>query len=564
MVTVADQFVPRFYQQESLTSTQRALLVDRACVPAIELPTGAGKSWVLAMLARWAVSLNGRVLLIAHRKELLKQNGDKIEQLINQDVGYVSAGLRRSDYDHQVVCAGVQTLFRRLEKVGDRNLILVDEAHLISDDEMSMFRQCINAFPQARVVGLTATPYRTGTGSIVTNGIFTSIVYRANVRELINKKFLSPLTTKPTNVSISSRGLQSVRGEYLASQQEAIFLDRLEETCLEIVSATTDRKAILVFAVTVEHAERVREELERLTCEQVGLVTGQTIPLERQATLHAFQQGKIRICVNVSVLTTGYDNPRIDAICILRCTKSPGLNAQICGRGFRLSPGKQDCLILDFGKNIERHGPLDSKFYGKIQVRGGGGEAPLKQCPECGAANHAAVKLCEDCGFHFQTQNHLKPSHDTEFEQDAEILTGGKDSESAKYYVETVTYRRHQKRDSDSVTLCVSYLVAPVSKDKPANLFQTKMIAEYVCFEHEGYAREKARSWWSQRSRFDFPATVNEAIDAINSHKIRAPSHFRAIQDGRFYRITELVFPDEKPEPDQWHNVPFRESDVPF
>jgi DNA repair protein RadD len=563
-------FTPRPYQLASFEATQRALLCDRECVPAIELPTGAGKSWVLAMLAQWAVKpeLSGRVLLIAHRKELLAQNGEKIEQLTGKEVGYVSAGLRREDYDHQIICAGVQTLYRRLDEVGERNLILVDEAHLISDDELSMFRQCIEAFPNARVVGLTATPYRTGTGSIVDNGIFTSIVYRANVRELINKGYLSRLTTTPTSVSISSQGLQTSRGEYLASQQAERFLSQLTETCAEIVAATADRKAVLVFCVTVEHAEQVRDELENLTGERVGLVTGHTIALERASTLHAFQSGDIQICVNVSVLTTGYDNPRIDAICILRCTKSPGLNAQICGRGFRIAQGKDDCLILDFGKNIERHGPLDSKWYGQIEYcRGGDGESPLKICPNCEATNHAAVKVCEDCGLEFVSKETVKPNHGTHYERDANILTNGDEknkSDRKKYYVETITYRRHGKTGApESVTLCVSYLATPVDV-KPGNIFGSKMISEYVCFEHEGFARTKAEQWWTMRSHAEVPDTVDEAIDAINSNVIRTPSHFTATQDGRFYRITELIFPDERPEPVEWHDMSFHESDVPF
>lgn len=562
---VTSLFSPRDYQHEAYSETQRALLQDRDCVPLIDLPTGSGKSWVIAMLTAWAVGLGGRVLVLANRKELLKQNGEKIEQLIDQKVGYVSSGLRRWDYKHQVVCAGVQTLYRCVEKVGDINLIIIDEAHLISPENNSMFRVIIEAFDQARSIGLTATSYRTDGGSIVDNGIFTQIVYRANVRELINKGYLSRLTTKPTSVSISSKGLRSSRGEYLASQQEDIFLGRLTETCKEIVSATADRKTILVFCITVAHAEAVRAELESLTGERIGLLTGHTIPLERLSILNDFQAGKIRFLVNIAVLTTGYDNPRIDAICILRCTKSPGLNAQICGRGFRVAEGKEDCLILDFGKNIERHGPLDSKWYGQMENRRGGGEAPLKICPNCEAINHAAVKVCEDCGHQFVSKETIEPNHDSKFDENASILTNGKESKASEYFVEEISYRKHVKRGAvpESVSVCCNYLVTDCDGGA-GNLFLAKMISEYVCFEHTGYARSKAEQWWRVRSSAPVPDTVDEALNLINRHLIRPPSHITAKQEGRFHRIVSVEFSDPKPEPAEWQQTPYRVEHTPF
>ena len=201
--------------------------------------------------------------------------------------------------------------------------------------------------------------------------------------------------------------------------------------------------------------------------------------------------------MNVNVLTTGFDAPNIDCIAMLRPTNSPGLYYQMVGRGFRLHPGKDNCLVLDFGGNILRHGPVDA-----VRVRDparGTGEAPAKECPECQAVIHAAYAVCPECGHEFPPPE--RERHDRRA-SDAAILSG-QVTETEYEVIETV-YRVHTKYDAPEEhpkTMRVDYRVG-----------LSEWQSEWVCFEHTGYARAKAEAWWRERSRQPVPQTATEAV----------------------------------------------------
>jgi len=180
----------------------------------------------------------------------------------------------------------------------------------------------------------------------------------------------------------------------------------VRSACREIIEHSADRHSVLIFASGVKHAQHVQRILGEMSHE-CGFVCGETLPFERAETLQRFKNGDLKYLVNVNVLTTGFDAPNIDCVAMLRPTNSPGLYYQMVGRGFRLYPDKDDCLVLDFGGNILRHGPVDD-----LQVKEpgqGNGEAPAKECPECNAVIHAAYAICPECGYEFpppQRQQH--------------------------------------------------------------------------------------------------------------------------------------------------------------
>ncbi|NLF33152.1 MAG: hypothetical protein GX591_19985, partial [Planctomycetes bacterium] len=319
------------------------------------------------------------------------------------------------------------------------------------------------------------------------------------VRELIVQGYLCPLKTKAGRQKADTSGLHIRGGEFIAGEVEALMdADLLvQSACREIVDHTRDRHSVLVFASGVQHALHVQRVLGQIGFE-CGFVCGDTLPFERAETLRRFKDGELKFLVNVNVLTTGFDAPNIDCVALLRPTMSPGLYYQMVGRGFRLHPSKTNCLVLDFGGNILRHGPVDAL---EIQDRpSGNGEAPAKECPQCQAVIHAAYAVCPDCGHEFPPPE--RERHDRQAST-AGILTGEVTQET--HEVSEVQYSIHRKRgapEDHPRTLRVDYRCG-----------LNTHFSEWVCPEHVGYARAKFEAWWRARSNEPFPSTVEEAHD---------------------------------------------------
>jgi len=534
----------RWYQLEACRAAWNYLCTSQGN-PVIVLPTGAGKSLVIADLCREAIQRHGgRVVCLAHRKELLQQNAEKIRTLAGLDVGVYSAGLGRRDTDHDVLVAGIQSVFRRAAEFGQRHLVLIDEVHLVPHDGEGMYRKFLDDLrainPWVRMVGLTATPYRLDCGPLCRpDGLFQRVCYSAPIRRLIDEGYLCRLTTRPAETQVDTSGLKIRAGEFAANEAERLFSNVTGAACQEIVRAAAGRRSVLVFASGVGHADQVAACLEKMTGERVGVVTGETWEMERAASLADFRAGRLRWLINCEVLTTGFDAPNIDAIAVLRATMSPGLFAQIVGRGFRMCDGKDDCLILDFGGNIRRHGPIDSPEYGVQDKRQRvAGEAPTKRCPNCEAEVLIGATECRDCGFAFPRERDA--SHDAK-PDDAQILT-----EPEVWLVETVRYATHYKRNSPESppTLRVDYDCRREGAD--GNL-TTEVISEWVCLEHEGFARKKAERWWRARSVLEPPDAIPDAVDLCRRGAVAVPRNITAVRQGRFWRVLSADI-DERPE----------------
>ncbi len=541
----------RWYQSEANTAAWQ-FISDGRGNPLIVLPTGAGKSIVIALLIRQAVEWGQRVLVVAHRKELLQQNADKIQRLTGLKVGINSAGLNERDIDSTVICAGIQSVYRDAAEFGRRGLVVIDEAHLISDDGGSMYRQFLDGLQQYNrrlfCVGLTATPYRTGEGSLAGEGkLFSGICYEAKTGALIEAGFLSRLTNNPADSQADLKGVKVRGGEFVAAEMEAAFTGDqiIHDAVCELTIACEHRKSILVFCAGVHHAEQVALALRDLTGQDVGLVTGETHAMERQRVLSDFRAGTLRWCVNVDVLTTGFDAPGIDAVAVLRATMSPGLFAQIVGRGLRIAEGKTDCLILDFGGNLQRHGALDADDYGISKPRNSdGSEAPSKVCPKCKNEVYLSAVKCSECGHLFVRQMDQGPRHGDEIDTTSSIVGA---PEPQWYDVQEVNWHLHQKKTTPGKppTLCVSYYVS--DDTMPAGNLGWIVVREWVCFEHEGFALSKAFAWWDARSIQPFPASVAEAITALNHGSCRKPSRLLVKKEGQWDKIVQAEFTEEKP-----------------
>ena len=523
----------RYYQSEAVEAAFGYLCTNQGN-PVISLPTGAGKSVVVAELARRAVEdYGGRVLILQHRKELVEQNAEKVSKLYGKPIGINSAGLRRHATDEDVVLGGIQTVYNKANLFGRRNLVIVDEVHLVPNDGEGMYRTFFDELrqinPGFRVVGLTATPYRTGEGAIVSKGgLFQDLCYDAPVKDLIDKGYLCKLTNKLTRNEADTSKLHLRGGEFILSEMQQLFsqLDATQAACREVVEATSGRRSVIVFCSGVSHAIEVADILSSLTGDRADVISGETIDLERAASIEGFRTGKIRFLVNVDVLTTGFDAPGVDCVVLLRATNSPGLYYQMVGRGLRTAPTKRDCLILDFGGNLRRHGPIDAIDFGARAARKAGNapvDGPKKECPACREEIPASCRIC-DCGFEFPKPS---PSLDGQADDVSQII-----SEPIYFSVSSIYYALHRKEGKPD-SMRVDYTC-----QRDGNLEET--ISEWVCVEHDGFAHRKAALWWALRSNNDLPQTATEAIAIAEAGGVAAPRNMTACKHGRFWRVMDV------------------------
>lgn len=549
----------RYYQREAIDAAYD-FLRRRKDNPCIVLPTGAGKTPVMAQLCHDVVSRwNGRVIVLSHVKELIEQTSKTLSEWFpDLNVGVYSAGLNKRDTKSDVLVAGIQSIYKRgLQIAGSNpfNIVLVDEAHRIPTEGEGMYRQLLKdlavASPRIRVIGLTATPYRLKGGYVCGPDHFLNdICYEAGVKELIAKGYLCPLVSKQSVHSVDSDQLGTRNGEFRAEDLSQAFDgdEVVEQACDEIVKRTLERKSIIIFCCDVKHAEHVQQCLHEMTEEQIGLVTGDSS--DRDETIDAFKKGRIRFLVNVNVLTEGFDARQVDCVVLLRSTLSPGLYYQMVGRGLRTHDAKADCLVLDFGGNVLRHGCIDA-----IQIKSGtvgSGDKPSKVCEQCQEVVGAGYQICPVCGHEFPQREERGPNHEAR-SYDTPITTD--QIKGIRWEISEVCYYEHVKRGADEGTprtMRVDYFAK----------FE-KVCSEWVCIEHEGWAREKALQWWSERCGLPMPDTAAEAAQLGQAGAIAAPIaiHTHKLPGEKFtniikYELGEIPNPSTMVEvEDEWGQV---------
>ena len=538
--------------------------------PCVVIPTAGGKTPVIATICRDAAARwNGRVLILAHVKELLEQAADKLHTVCPEvNFGVYSAGLKRRDTEHPVIVAGIQSVYKRACELDAFDLIIVDESHLIPPDGEGMYQQfladarIIN--PRVRTIGLTATPFRLKSGLICgPDNILNAVCYEVGVRELIRGGYLCPLVTKAGVRKADIEALHLRGGEFVAEEVERLMdQDELvESACREIIEYTRDRRAVLIFASGIAHAEHIQRVFEKKYQLECGLVCGQTPAEKRNELLARFRGGPagrlfdpepLKYLVNVNVLTTGFDAPNIDCVAVLRPTMSPGLWYQMVGRGFRLHPAKQNCLVLDFGGNALRHGPVDQIRIGDVNAESAGSEAPSKECEKCHAVVAAGCTECPECGHPFPARE--RANHEATASTEG-VLSGEVTNET--FVVRDVYYTVHRKRGADDNaprTLRVDYRIG-------MNRWQS----EWVCVEHDGYARWKAEQWWRARSNDPFPDSAEHAVDIANAGGLAETKAItvRRVAGEPYERIVDCEL-GPKPEAVQLADSRIDDDDIPF
>lgn len=400
----------RPYQQEAFDA---AMSWIRTCLDPciIGAATGSGKSHIIAAIAHEIHKISGKkILCIAPSGELVEQNHSKYIATGNPASIY-SATLGRKDMHNAVVFGTPQTVVNSLRKFGASfAAVVVDEAHGITPTLLKIINHIKSQNDKLRIIGLSATPYRLGTGYIYANhyqhGImedaiepfFHTMVYDIGARYLIDMGYLTPPVFEATPEHYDTSGLVKSRtGQWTKGSIDEAFTGKGRKTSLivsDIVEKSRNRCGVIIFASSVQHAKEVMESLPPALS---AMVTGNTAKDERRHIIKAFKEKRIKYLVNVSVLTTGFDAPHIDVIAILRATESVALLQQIIGRGLRIEDGKDDCLILDYAENIERHCQGGDVFDPTITARVSIPGDPMRViCPICHFENLFGARKNEE------------------------------------------------------------------------------------------------------------------------------------------------------------------------
>ena len=493
-----------------------------------------------------------RMMLLTHVKELIEQNHKSLLQLWpSAPIGIFSAGLGLKEAYAPLVFGGIASVKNSIGDLGHRDLLFIDECHLLSPNENSMYQQVIKELkivnPNLKVIGLSATPFRMGQGMLTDGGIFTDIVYDLTgigpFNQLIDDCYLCPLIPKKTESVIDVSDVRQLASDFNQGDLAKAVTHQgiTQRAIVETMDLARDRKSWVVFGAGIENCEQLTDKFNAAGV-ATTVVHSKLTDEQRADRLAAFKAGRFRAIVSNNILTTGFDHPQIDCIIDLRPTTSVVLHVQKYGRGTRpyFHPsfsfdqlrdldnrkraiqmgGKLNCIVLDFAGNTNRLGPINDPRIPRKKGKGTG-EVPVKLCPHCGAYNHTVARYCCDCGKEFIFRVKIKPTASTE------DIIAVPDSKIELLKVNSVSRKIHNKIGSKP-SLQVQYLCG------------MKLYSSYLCFEHTGLAKHRAHEWWRQHSADEIPKTTHEAYDKFS--KCRVAKQIKVDSTGKYPQIMEYLF----------------------
>ncbi len=573
----------RDYQKQAVENTIKFFQKKRE--PAvIVLPTGAGKSLVIAELARIA---KGRVLVLAHVKELVEQNYEKYRSY-GLSAGIFSASLGKKDWDQKAIFGSVQSVARAPDEFfNDFSLLVIDECHRVADEGATQYQEVIKKLqdrnPNIFILGLTATPYRLGVGWIFEYSqageiktdkkrFFKQCVYELPLAYMIRHNYL----TIPVKVDIpvtcyDFSELTEKGGMFSTAEIEEILKSQKRLTPFIIknivdITERFQRKGVMIFSSSVKHAEEI---MTYLPPEDSRIVLGDTDMKDRSQIIEDFKRRKFKYLVNVSVLTTGFDAPHVDVIAILRPTESNSLYQQIIGRGLRLSEDKKDCYVLDYtGMGHDIFAPeISDKRPAKDTV------PVIVPCPKCDFENNfwgypdpdgyviehfgrkckgaiQDLKTLEivPCGFRFR----YKLCHACGSEND---VTARECEKCKAVLIDADAKLKQAKLSKNFHVLTPDKITFEERADKNSNPYLEiryyDFNAEYVSEAHffnnpSAIKKFNINFLRSHLRRPELAVDLNTPQEVIKYQKLfRLPSFVIARKQDKFWKITEKVFAEE-------------------
>lgn len=573
----------RPYQRQAVENSIAYFRLKRE--PAvIVLPTGAGKSLVIAEMARVA---KGRVLVLAHVKELVEQNHSKYESY-GLKAGVYSAGLNKKESQEKVIFGSIQSVARADHHFFENfTLLIIDECHRVALEDESQYQVVVKKLqasnPKLCILGLTATPYRLGMGWIYNEShqgvvhtqekrFFRRCVFELPLDYMIKQGFLNPPVKIDIPVTCYDFSELTETGRmYTQAQLEKILKSQRRLTPLIIkniidITERYDRQGVMIFSSTVNHAKEI---LGYLPDGQGKIILGDTNDDERDKIVDQFKNRQFKYLVNVSVLTTGFDAPHVDVIAVMRPTESVSLYQQIIGRGLRLSPGKIDCFILDYtgmGHDIYSPEVRDKKPTEESVL------VPV-ECPSCGFENqfwgltnddgemieHYGRKcrgaIFDDqtmdmkaCGYRFRSK--LCPQCSTEND-----LTARECEECRAVLIDADSKLKQARLSKDALIFKPDSVTLQERRDKNGNPFlevkyfdfDAKAISEFHFLSNPTSVKKfNVNFLRSHMRRPELEVEFNNVDQVVRYQKLfRMPTYVIARKQDKFWKITEKIFSEE-------------------
>ena len=541
----------RYYQRNAIDALHSWFDTRPEHPTLIALPTAAGKTIIFSHFIKEVFSKNpkARFLIMAHRKELVAQAESKLKSVWpDAPVGVLAAGMKRFQHNAQILVASRDTLAspKRLEKVGKFDYMIIDEAHNVPPSSLTRYKKIIDTLSERqsmKVMGCTATPYRMGQGYIYgkrKDHFFKGLAYSVSIPELIQAGYLCRLSAFAVNdnaiIDAGKVSLKFKGGDFREKELEDIAM--VDETIIEVISDWIDnaytkgRTASVFFCVSVLHAQKMTQYLQQHNI-NAAVITGETPNQERDKILADFESGKIHALCNVGVLTEGWDAPRTDCIALLRPTQSVGLYVQMCGRGMRLHDDKENCLLLDYGENVARHGCLDEVEPSESLP----GRYKPKICASCNAINSPSAKECIECGQVFESTQ-------------SKVLWTKKEREVAKRTkAERQAVLSDEKKASPPKNKTITDIFASVVKSKNGSeycqvvftvkdeFFPKKMP---LMFGHPTAHNMAVRKWKKITTKWGSPSQPWMAAELINSGAFDTISEIIVQKQGKYENVVGI------------------------
>jgi DNA repair protein RadD len=540
----------RPYQALALDLVLKACLEERYLL--LQAGTGAGKTILFSRLIQTLIeSYDMRVAVIAHREILVRQAHDKLLKVWpegRESVGIACASVSsKAELDRPVLIASPQTLVNRLESMREPiHFLIVDECHRMPPPDVEsqyalLLRKMEQVYPELRVLGVTATPYRLGHGFIYGDRAkrenwWTKLHCQVSIHNLQVGGFLVPYRAKQAeDITADLQGVKLSGGDFNLLDLEGVMTKEIHisSAVKAVQEHGQDRRAVVVFCATILHAETVAKAFTAAGF-SAGCVHSKMDPDSRRANLAAFDSGRLHVVCNVGVLTEGWDSTGVDCIVLCRPTKSPALYVQMIGRGLRPHEGKTDCLILDLSGNCMLHGDPNDPV---VNVPGEPKDMPppTKACPECQELVHISLMECPACGYLWPKPEvvEAKPKHlvDVDFVKPAGPAGG-------RYPVRGWSMEEYVSRAGNRM--------AKLSIKLDSGGIIPLHVNHFLDFDGEAseYGQRKAWEWWNRRIPENFhdqleTPSVEEAIAyaSENRDEFYFPTHVTVVPDGKYLKI---------------------------
>lgn len=505
----------RPYQVEAFDATIASLRARHN--PVVAMPTGSGKSAVIAALVDRCRSKDGYTLMVTHNQELVAQNYAALTRFYGADgVGVYCSGLNSKTIGTASTYGTIQTLYRALDKLPEPDAIIIDECHRVgfSGGDTKQYDALFKAFPKARKVGMSATPYRLAGGPIIGSTEkhwFDDLCISIDVPTLVAQGYLAPLISVASRVQLDLKGVKKTGGDFnLAEVDPLMKSEWITEVLKTVQKHAATRKHILVFAPTVRTAELVATLAKGLNLTALAVHGGTK---DRDGTLAAWKRGEAQLMSSCLMLTTGFDFAALDCIVDLSPTESQGLHVQKLGRGTRIAPGKTDCLVLDFAGNLARHGGIAAEPTFTQELDDGTLRTVKRAAP---IMNTVQRKLKSVVALEA-----LDP------------MSGSATSAGLTLKVRKAHYTV-KKSVSRNIEMLLCIYDITTQDGSPL-----QPITEFVLVEHDGYARTKAERWFTNRGG-NAPRTATRALGA--AYNLPTPKQITVRKAGSYYDILNTQF----------------------